>query len=52
MMSNEVHFVPLADKFTAPFSKPPWKTKKLNGPWNYRELRETGPWAATVASGH
>ena len=21
-----------------------WKTKQLNGPGNYRELRETGPW--------
>ena len=49
MASNEVHFVSLADNFTAQFSnllKLPleWKTKQLNGPGNYRELRETGPW--------
>ena len=24
-------------------SGPEWKTKQLNGPGNYRELRETGP---------
>ena len=46
--SDEVHFVSLADTFTVQFSnlmKLPleWKTKQLNGPGNYRELRETGP---------
>ena len=33
---NEVHFVYLTDNFTVQF-------KQLNGPGNYRELRETGP---------
>ena len=45
---DEVHFDLLAHNFTVQFSnllKPPleWKTKQLNGPGNYRELRETGP---------
>ena len=45
---DEVHFLSLADNFTEQFSnllKLPveWKTKQLNGPGNYRELRETGP---------
>ena len=46
LTSDEVHFVSLADNFTVQFSnllKLPlqWKTKQLNGPGNYRELRET-----------
>ena len=46
LTSDEVHFVSLADNFTAQFSNllklpPGWKTKQLNGPGNYRELRET-----------
>ena len=46
--SNEVHFVSLAENFTVNFQKfwnshLEWKTKQLNGPCNYRELRETGP---------
>ena len=45
---DEVHFVSLADNFTVQvsnFLKLPLelKTKQLNGPGNYRELRETGP---------
>ena len=49
LTSDEVHFVSLAANLTVQFSnllKPPleWKTKQLNGPGNYRELRETGPW--------
>ena len=45
---DEVHFVSLADNFTVQLSNffklpPEWKTKQLNGPGNYRELRETGP---------
>ena len=49
LTSDEVHFVSLADNFTVQLSnflKLPleWKTKQLNGPGNYRELRETGPW--------
>ena len=45
---NEVHFVSLAENFTVNFQKfwnshLEWKTKQLNGPGNYRELRETGP---------
>ena len=48
LTSDEVHIVSLADNFTVQFSnllKLPlqWKTKQLNGPGNYRELRETGP---------
>ena len=48
LTSDKVHFVSLADNFTVQFSnllKLPleWKTKQLNGPGNYRELRETGP---------
>ena len=48
---DEVHFVSLADNFTVQLSNflklpPEWKTKQLNGPGNYRELRETGPWPA------
>ena len=48
LTSDEVDFVSLADNFTVQFSnllKLPleWKTKQLNGPGNYRELRETGP---------
>ena len=48
LTSDEVHFVSLADNFTVQLSnflKLPleWKTKQLNGPGNYRELRETGP---------
>ena len=47
LTSDEIHFVSVADNFTVQFSnllKPPleWKTKQLNGPGNYRELRETG----------
>ena len=47
LTSDEVHVVSLADNFTVQF----WnllklslecKTKQLNGPGNYRELRETG----------
>ena len=50
LTSDEVHFVSLADNFTVQFSnllKLPleWKTKQLNRPGNYRELRETGPWS-------
>ena len=46
LTSDEVYFVSLADNFTVEFSnllKLPleWKTKQLNGPGNYRELRET-----------
>ena len=46
LTSDEVQFVSLADNFTVQFSnllKLPlqWKTKQLNGPGNYRELRET-----------
>ena len=45
---DDVHFVSLADNFTVQVSnlfKLPleWKTKQLNEPGNYRELRETGP---------
>ena len=52
LTSDEVHFVSLADNFTVQLSnflKLPleWKTKQLNGPGNYRELRETGPRART-----
>ena len=48
LTSDEVHFVSSADNFTeqlSNFLKLPleWKTKQLNGPDNYRELRETGP---------
>ena len=48
LTSDEVHFVSLADNFTVQLSnvlKLPleWKTKQLNGPGNYRVLRETGP---------
>ena len=28
-----------------------WKTKQLNGPGNYRELRETGPWTVISSKG-
>ena len=50
LTSDEVHFVSLADNLTVQFSnllKLPleWKTKQLNGPGNYRGLRETGPWS-------
>ena len=53
LTSNEVHFVSLADNFTVPLSKllkllSLWKTKQLNGPGNYRELRETGPRSLNV----
>ena len=49
LTSDEVHFVSLADNLTVQFSNLlkihlRWKTKQLNGPSNYRELRETGPW--------
>ena len=49
LTSDEVHVVSLADNLTVQFSnllKLPleWKTKQLNGPGNYRELQETGPW--------
>ena len=49
LTSNEVLFVSLAENFTVNFQKfwnshLEWKTKQLNGPGNYRELRETGPW--------
>ena len=48
LTSNEAHFVSLANNFTIPFSKllkipSLMETKQLNGPGNYRELRETGP---------
>ena len=48
LTSDEVHFVSLADNFIVQLSnvlKLPleWKTKQLNGPGNYRVLRETGP---------
>ena len=48
LTSNEVNFVSLADTFTVQFSnllKLPsgMENKQLNGPGNYRELRETGP---------
>ena len=48
LTSDEVHFVSFADNFTVQFSNllklpPEWKTKQLNGPGNYRELRETDP---------
>ena len=47
LASIEVHFVSPADNFKAQFSNLlklslEWKTKQLNGPGNYRELRETG----------
>ena len=50
LTSNEVHFVSLADNFTAPFSKlfklpSLMVNKQLNGPGNFRELREMGPGA-------
>ena len=53
LTSDEVHFVSLADNFTVQFSNClklalEWKTKQLNGPGNYRELRETGPWSQTI----
>ena len=49
LTSDEVHFVSLADNFNVQFSnllKLPleWKIQQRNGPGNYRELRETGPW--------
>ena len=49
LTSDEVHFVSLADSFAVQVSnvlKLPleWKGKQLNGPGNYRELRETGHW--------
>ena len=49
LTSHEVHFVSLANNFTVQFSnllKFPleWKRKQLNGPGNYREFQETGPW--------
>ena len=49
LTSNEVQFVSLADNFTVQFSNllklsSGMETKHLNGPGNYRELRETGPW--------
>ena len=48
LTSDEVHFVSLANNLTVQFSnilKLPleWKTKQLNGPGNFRGLRETGP---------
>ena len=48
LTSNEVHFVSLAENFTVQLSNVlifplEWKTKQLNGPGNYRELRETDP---------
>ena len=43
LTSNKVHFVSEVDDFTLKFSKLEWKTKQLNGPGNYRELREMGP---------
>ena len=53
---DEVHFVSLADNFTVQLSNflklpPEWKTKQLNGPGNYRELRETGPRPLPVEAG-
>ena len=50
LASIEVHFVSPADNLTAQFSNLlklslEWKTKQLNGPGNYRELRETGRWS-------
>ena len=55
LTSDEVHFVSLADNFTVQLSnflKLPleWKIKQLNGPGNYRELRETGPWGPFLES--
>ena len=48
LTSNEVHFVSLADNFTVQFLNllklsSGMKTKQLNGPGNYQELREMGP---------
>ena len=56
LTSNEFHFVSLADNFTVQFSNllnPHFelKTKQLNAPGNYRELRETGPWMDTFVTG-
>ena len=55
LTSDEVHFVSLADNFTVQFSSLlklllEWKTKQLNGPGNYWELRETGPRSARSQS--
>ena len=48
LTSDEVQFISLANNFTVQFLnllKLPleWKTQQLNGPGNYREIRETGP---------
>ena len=44
LTSNEIHFVCLVDFVClADNSYLEWKTKRLNRPGNYRELRETGP---------
>ena len=50
LTSIEIHFVSLADNFTVQFSKllkrpSGMKTKQLNGPGNYWELQEMGPWS-------
>ena len=55
LTSNAVYFVSLADTFIVQFLnllKLPLelKTKQLNGPGNYRELRETGPRALFLES--
>ena len=49
--------VSLADNFTVSFLKllrlqgSGMETKQLNWPGNYRELRETGPWAGGAPRG-
>ena len=57
MTSNEVHFVSLADNLLNNFQTfwnyfLEWKTKLPNGPDNYRELQETGPWSEFVLPWH
>ena len=58
LTSIEVSFDSLADTFTVPFSKllnlpclMENKTRQLNGPGNYRELRKTGPGALALRVG-
>ena len=54
LTSNEFHFVSLADNFIVQNLLNPHfelKTKQLNAPGNYRELRETGPWMDTFVTG-
>ena len=49
--SNKVHFVSLANNLTVLHiqkfwnSHLEWKIKQRNGPGNYPEFRETGPWS-------